>query len=481
MNSRLTIGCIVIALAFWMAGCRVPKDINPVKQIQPPGYFRADTGYMSRRDTIKWHDYFHDPNLTGLIDTALHYNIDMQIANQRIFAANAAFLASRNALFPQVYAAGTVGVAKYGDYTMNGVGNFDTNLSPNISSDQQIPNPTPDYYLGLRAGWETGIWGKLQNRKRGQFNRFLASQLGKKLLTTQLVAEVAMFYYELLALDTELEIIRRNIGIQEKAVEIIHIQKASGRITELGVRQFEAQLLRSKALEGLKLQEIIAAENAMNTLLGRYPQRIFRKDTIDMRDLPPMLNTGIPSELLLNRPDIQQAEREFIATDYELKSVRAAFYPSIIITADAGMNAFKSSLWFQAPASFAYGVIGGLSAPLINRNQIMVSYRRAYAERNAMFLEYQRTVLRGVEEVSTEMNRVLNYRRVSDFKAQEVRTLIEAVDISNELFLTGYANYMEVLIARQNRLESELQFTEVRKQQFLSAIFLYRALGGGWE
>jgi outer membrane protein TolC len=194
-----------------------------------------------------------------------------------------------------------------------------------------------------------------------------------------------------------------------------------------------------------------------------------------------MIVTGVPSQLLINRPDILQAENAFVATDYELRSARAAFFPSIVITADAGMNAFRSSLWFRSPESYAYSVIGGLTAPVLNRYQVMAAYRNAYATRNEAFLEYQRAILTGVGEVSTEMNRVLTFQRVSQLKAEEVRTLVTAVDISNDLFLTGYANYIEVLIARQNRLESEIQFTEARKQQFLAAIGLYRALGGGWQ
>jgi outer membrane protein, multidrug efflux system len=480
MNRRHTILAVFLIL-IGLQACRVPKELNPVKPIETPGTYYVDSAYRGNQGMVIWREYFKDPALVSLIDTAISHNLDMKIANQRIFAAYANLSASRNYLFPQITTAAWVGVTRYGDYTQNGVGNFDTNKSPNISADQIIPNPVPDYYVGLQAGWETGLWGKLQNRKRGQYNRFLATVDGRRLLTTRLVADVASLYYDLLTLDTELEIIRRNIIIQEKAVELIHVQKESGRISELGVKQFEAQLLRFQGLERVRMQDVVATENALNTLLGRYPGGILRKDTIDISDLPPMLTAGVPAALLQNRPDVQQAEKEFIAGNYELKSARAAFYPSIMIRADAGMNAFKSSLWFQSPASFAFDVLGGLSAPLVNRVQFMAAYRRAYAIRNEAWLNYQKSVLVGVAEVSTEMNRVLNFQRTSELKAREVRTMIEAVSISNDLFLAGYANYMEVLIARQNRLESELQLTETRRQQFLSAIFLYRSLGGGWQ
>lgn len=480
MRYSQVIGLVLtVVIATW--SCRVPKELNPVKPVQPPTAFRADTLLSDSAVLVPWRDYFKDSKLVSLIDTAFHSNLDMQIANQRVFAAQANLSASKNALLPQLRAAGWVGVTQYGKYTQEAVGNFDTNLSSNITSDQKIPDPVTDYYVGAVASWETGLWGKLRNRKRAQYNRFLASTQGRQLVITRLVADVAARYYELLALDNELDIIRRFVRLQERAVEVIHIQKQSGRITELGVKQFEAQLYRFQALEVVKRQEIIATENALNTLLGRYPQPIQRSDTLDLNNLPVMVSSGVPSQLLINRPDIRQAESAFIGSDYELKSARAAYFPSILITADAGMNAFRSSQWFKAPESFAYNVLGGISAPLVNRYQITVAYRNAYASRNQAFLEYQRTVLTGVEEVSTELNRVANYRKVSQLKALERQTLVDAVDISNDLFLTGYANYMEVLIARGNRLETELQLTETYRQQYLAAINLYRALGGGWR
>lgn len=470
---------VLICLLLFAFACKVPQELNPEKEIAVPTTFKADTAFNGTQTVVNWKSYFKDTYLVGLIDTALKYNMDLQIANQRIFAARSQAIASRNMLFPQVNAAVSTGVTLYGDYTMDGVGNFDTNKSQNITSDQQIPNPVPDYYAGLNASWEIGFSGKLQNKRKAQANRFLASEDGRRYLITQLVAEIAKTYYELLALDAELEIIQRNIEIQVKGLEVIKIQKQSGRNNELAVKQFEAQLLRSRAMESVMMQDIVATENKLNTIIGRFPQPIERKDTIDINDIPPMLRTGVPSELLKNRPDVQQAEKEFTASKYELKSSRGAFYPSINISASVGANAFKSALWFD-PASLAYSLVGGISAPLFNRAGVMNNYRNAYAAKNESFLKYQKVVLTSVEEVSTEMYRLQSYQTVSDLKAEEVKTMKEAVSISNELFVTGYANYMEVLIARQNRLDSELQLTEALKQQFVSTIHLYKALGGGW-
>lgn len=467
-----------VAVAY---SCGVPKDLNTEQRIVTPEVFRVDSMTDTTHRTINWNEYFKDSYLLGLIDTALTNNPDLQAATQRIYATRANLVAAKNAMLPQVNAAVSTGVTRFGDYTIDGVGNFDTNKSININEKQKIPNPVPDYWAGLTTSWEVGFTGKLQNRKKAQYNRLLASEYGKHYLTTQLVSEVARLYYELLTLDTELEIIKRNISLQEQANEVISIQKQSGRINELAVKQFEAQVLKSKSLESMKLQEIVETENALNTLLGRYPQKIYRKDTIDVGDLPVMLKSGVPAHLLRNRPDIQQTEKEYVASTYQLKSAKALFYPNITIQSNVGVNAFKSSLWFDYPASLAYGILGGISAPLLNRNQVMANYRNAFADKNEAFIKYRKSVLSGVEEVSTEMNRMKNYQRVSQLKTAEVETLRQAVSISNELFLTGYANYIEVLMVRQNSLESELQLAEAHKQQFFSSIFLYKALGGGWS
>jgi NodT family efflux transporter outer membrane factor (OMF) lipoprotein len=442
------------------------------------GLKQADTTQV---DDIKWKDYFKDKALVQLIEYALANNIDKLIADQRAYAMRAQFVLNRNYLFPSVNVTTNTGVIRYGDYTIDGVGNFDTNKSQNINDKQRIPNPVPDYLLGLNTQWEINFAGKLRNRKRAAFQRWLAGEEGRHLVATQVVAEVARLYYELLALDTELEIVRKNIAIQEHALEIVDIQKQSGRINEAGVKQFKALLLRAKALEIEKQQEIIATENSLNTLLGRYPQRVVRKDTIDVNDLPDVLKIGVPSQLLSNRPDVRIAEREFFATRHDLKSARAAFYPNLVINGNLGVNAFKPELIFETPASLAYMLMGGITMPLLNRNQVAANYRAAFAANNEAFFNFQRSLLKGVEEVNTEFSRFQNYRRVAELKKEEVTELKQAVEISNELFLTGFANYMEVLLTRQNRLESELQLTEARKMQFIASVNLYKAIGGGWR
>lgn len=472
--------CFASCVLFLMS-CNNSKLVIFENKINMPDNYGFNLSDTSSLNLLKWNEYFKDERLVNLINLALQNNIDLQIVNQRLYAARADYIMNRNYMYPAINTYVAAGVTRFGAYTVDGVGNFDTNKSPNINQKQVVPNPTPDYFAGFNTTWEINTAGKLRNKKRAAMQRWLASEEGKHLLTTQIVAEVAKLYYELLALDTELEIINRNISIQERALEIVAIQKESGRLNEAGVKQFTAQLLNFKAIKADIIQEINTTENALNNLIGRYPEPVLRKDTIDINDLPSLKKTGVPSALLKNRPDIKQAERIFLASKHELRAAKAALYPNIIINGNTGLNAFKNELLFELPNSFAYAFVGGLTAPLINRNQIMGNYRMAQAQQNEAFLNYKKSIIKGIEEVNTEFIRLMQYQTISNLKSEEVKTLKQAVDISNELFLTGYANYMEVLVSRQNRLNAELQLTQANKNQFFAAIQLYKVLGGGWQ
>jgi outer membrane protein, multidrug efflux system len=480
MNKTISLTSIIISALLWSA-CSLPKDLSTNEKVDVPKSYSANNTDSSQITLISWKDFFKDKLLVALIDSALINNPDMRIAYQKIYLHRSNLRINKNAFLPSVNAMASSGITKYGDYTIDGVGNFDTNFSPNISKEQKIPNPVPDYFLGLNTNWEIGIFGKIRNRKKASLYKLLATEQGKHAVTTQLVSDIAKLYYELLSVDTEVEIIRKNILLQEKAFEIIEIQKQSGRINELAVKQFQAQLLNIKSMEAEKIQEQLSIENQINFLLGRYPQKINRKDTIDINDLPEQLNAGIPSQLLKNRPDIKQAESELLANKAELKSAKAAFYPSIIINGNVGINAFNAALLFNTPASLAYMLVASISNPLLNRQQTMAAYKFAFTQKNEAYYNYQKTILKSVEEVNTEINRYNNYLKITGLKQEEVKTMKEAVEISNELFLTGYANYIEVLMTRKSRLEAELELTEARKEQFISSINLYKALGGGWK
>ncbi|MDO1450652.1 TolC family protein [Rhodocytophaga aerolata] len=464
-----------------LGGCKVSAPVHqPVAAKMPDSFSQragADSvsiGYMS------WKEFFADQYLTNLIDTALSNNPDVLIAIQRVERARAGILARKGALLPSLDVVAKAGVEKFGDYTMNGVGNYDTNLSENISGDRRIPTPTPDYFLGLSSSWEIDIWGKLRNQKKAAYLHFLASEKGRYLVKTALVAQVASAYYELLGLDYELEIIRQNIQLQQKAVELVEVQKMAGRVTQLAVQQFSAQLLNTKSLEAQVQQKIVATTNKLNLLMGRYPQTIARGNPLMEQALPQTIQAGIPSGMLRRRPDIRQAELSLAASKADIDAAKAAYFPSLTISPYLGFNSFNAAMLFN-PASIAYGLLGGLTAPLLNRKRVKSVYNQRVSVSKEAFYEYQKAILAGFSETVTSLESIENYRRVTELKEQQVDVLRQAASTANDLFVAGFATYLEVVTAQRNVLEAELQLTATKKQQFLSIIDLYRALGGGWE
>ncbi|ASZ13371.1 RND transporter [Chitinophaga sp. MD30] len=478
---------LTVSIAAGIAGCRTQQPLQTPPARPLPDAFQAAKDSLPIRDTnsiadIPWKQFFRDEPLQQLIDTALQRNFDLGMALQRIEKARATALAARNAWLPSVDISATASADKYGDYTLNGVGNFDTNFSPNISKDQQIPtSPTPDYFLGLRSSWEIDVWGKLKSQRKAAVARYLSSFEDKRLVTTMLVAEVANLYYQLVALDQELDIIHKNILLQESALYTVQVQQEAGRTTLLAVQQTAAQLTSTRSLEFVTKQQITAAENQLNALMGRFPQPIARSHNIPDGALPAQLYTGIPSAMLLRRPDIRQAELELAAARSDVQAARAAFLPSLHITPYAGFNAFAASLLFQTPASLAYGILGSITAPLFNKKQLQAQYLSQTADGQHAFLDYQQKIVTAFREVSTSLHQVENQRQVYNLKTKETQLLQEAVSTSKDLFMGGYASYLEVITAQKSVLEAELALISSRRDMFIGTITLYRSLGGGWK
>jgi NodT family efflux transporter outer membrane factor (OMF) lipoprotein len=412
-----------------------------------------------------------------LIDEGLSNNLDALIALQRIEQSKASVLYYKGALLPAVGAGGSAALNRYGLYTMDGSGNITTEILPG----EIMPFNLPDYYVGLQASWEADITGRLRNRKRAAAARYLATVEGRKWLVTNLIAEVVSAYYNLLALDQELAITRSTILLQENALSIVTIQKQVGRANELAVKQFQAQLQNTRSLEAEIQQQIVEGETRMALLLGKFPQQIERDSASFHRQIPALLQTGVPSDLLRNRPDIKESELEIIAARADLKAARAAFYPSLSINGDLGFQAFKTSLLFNNPESFVFGLFGGLSAPLLNRNAIKAEFNAANAYQVESLYHYQRSILNAYAEVYTAVKNFNNLVKIAEHKSNEVSVLAEAMEVSAELYRTGRANYLEVLFTQQNALSAKFELVNVRKRQLDATVTLYRSLGGGWK
>jgi len=474
-----------LILPFLTAGalisCKIAPPVNTPEMVSLPTSFTTTSDTARSSAGIPWNQFFNDPYLVKYIELGIASNLDLKMAIQRIEMSRSYIRVANGAFWPTLSANAAVGQRKFGEYTMDGVGNFDTNFSTNIPPEKRIPEHLPDYFLGLQSNWEIGLWGKMRNQKKAAVARFLATEQARHLVVTSLVAEIARGYYALIALDNELEIIRQNIQLQQTAVELINAQKAAGRATELAVKQFTAQWLNTRSMEAQLRQLVVQNENQINLLLGRFPQPIERGNPILQQPMPREIEAGIPSELLARRPDIAQAELNLQAAKFSVNAARAAFFPSIMISSSLGVQSFRQEQLFNTPGAMAYSVFGGLTAPIFNRNIINAEFQRASAEQMGLFYEYQKLIINGVQETITGLQRIENLEATSTFKQQEVDILQEAVSTSNDLYVAGLASYLEVILAQKNVLAAELELAETRKEQFFSVIDLYRSLGGGWQ
>lgn len=470
--------CLLLA-----AGCRVAAPVEPTASSPISAAFvnnrpAADTLNAGRQP---WRQFFQDPALTALLDTALRQNLDLQVALQRVEGARATYLARRGALLPTASAVVSAGADRFGRYTLNGVGNYDTNFSPNVEGARRIPETlTPDFFVGLRSAWEIDLWGKLRSRRQAAYLRVLASEQGRHLVTTTVVAEVARHYYELLTADNQLAVLTRNLTLQREALALMRIQKEAGRATELAVQQFGAQVLRTESLSHEARQRITEAETGLNQLLGRFGRPITRGLPLAGQVLPARLGAGVPATALLRRPDVRQAELELQAARADVDAARAAFLPSLTLTPYVGFNSFRGSALFD-PASLAYGALAGLAGPVLNRAQFKADYRLAVADNFERYYRYQQALQTGFREVVNGLQGLENHRAAAAARQQEVALLARAVATSNELYVAGYATYLEVITAQRSVLEAELSLAESRQAQLLQSVSLYRALGGGWQ
>jgi len=470
-------GLLVALVAASFTACKTPSSVTlRDENNKVPGAYANNSQDSTNTAKIKWKDYFTDPHLAGLIDTALKNNQELNITLQEIEIAKNEIRARKGEYLPFVGLSAGAGVDKVARYTNIGAMEATTDIKPG----KEMPEPLQDYRLGLQANWELDIWKKLRNSKKAAVNRYLATVEGRNFMVTNLIGEIAGSYYELLALDNQLAIVEQNIGIQNNALEIVKLQKESARVTELAVQRFRAQVLNTQALQYEIRQKIVETENRINFLVGRFPQPVERSKQAFTELAPQVVQSGLPSQLLANRPDIRQAELELMAAKLDVKVARARFYPSIGISAGIGYQAFNPSYIFK-PQSLLYNLAGDLMAPLINRNAIKAEYYSANSKQVQAVYNYEKTILNSYIEVANQLSRVGNLEKSYGLKAQEVDALNQSVNISNDLFKSARADYMEVLMTQRDALESKFDLIETRLQQMEAMVSIYRSLGGGWE
>jgi NodT family efflux transporter outer membrane factor (OMF) lipoprotein len=455
-----------------VAGCKLFKEPLKTENRTVPSSYRAsqDTTNAAR---IKWRDYFTDANLIALIDTALKNNQELNITLQEIEIARNEVKARKGELLPYGGIQLNGGVDHSSKYTWNGQSEEAQNAAK--------PKYIGDFMLGAFFSWELDVYKKLRNSKNAAYARYLGTVEGKNFMVTNLISEIANSYYELIALDNQLDIVRKNVDIQQNALSLVKQQKDAARVTQLAVNRFEAQLLNTKNLQYDIQQQITETENKINFLTGRFPSPIARNDaSFNTTVFFDSIAAGVPSQLLQNRPDIRAAEQELVASKLDIKVAKANFFPTFRISASAGFQAFNPAVWFN-PMSLLYGVFADMMAPLINRNAVVAAYKTSRAKQIQAVYKYEQTVLQAYTEVQNQLSGIDNYSKSYTTKSGEVDILNQSINISDALFKSARADYIEVLLTQREALDSKIELVEIKKKQLNAEINVYKALGGGWK
>lgn len=474
---------LVISCVLTFAACSAPKISDKLSAAKLPENFDVQTkksvDSLLAFIPLKTETFFKDPKLEQILKKAITQNPDYLMMQERILIANSHLKVAKLALLPSLDLVADASGTHYGKYTMDGVGNYDTNFSQNISERQRInEDVTPNLFLGGRVSWEADIWGKLSNRKKAAQQRFFASKQGMRLLQTGLLGDVADLYFKLIALDKQAAIYDDNLKTQERALDIVSAQRSVGKATELAVQQFNAQNNNIHAETSELKLSIDQTEKALLTLLGEYGGKIDRSNDFLTGHLE-VLNQKISVDSIIHkRPDVSEAYFELMASNADAKAARAAFFPTLNLGGYAGFNSFSFNTFFDA-GSFAWQILGGLTAPVLNKGQIKQEMYVSNRRQEISFLQYQNSVTTAFNELSALLHRNEAFQDVLKYKMKEIDHLEIAVNVSNDLYLSGYANYLEIINAQKNKLQAELDFVDIQLRNANSQVLLYKALGGG--
>ena len=464
-------------LGLMLQACGTTDLIIKKEDTHLPIGFKAGVSDQTNTANIKWKDFFDDPHLLNLLDIAVVNNKEINIMMQRISVAQNEIQARRGQYLPFVNIGAGAGGERTGEFTRNGA--VEANLP--LANGQAFPTYLGDFRFGLFSIWEIDVWKKLRNAKQVAVLEYMASKEGKNFLVTNLVAEVAHSYYELLALDNQLKNLEQNISIQQNGLEMVKQLQLYARTTALAVRRYEAEVAKNKSKIYELNQHITVVQNRINFLLGRTPQPIQRASSGFMELKPKMLKTGIPSQLLQNRPDIRQAELELSATALNIKVARAKFYPSFSINAGIGFDAFALKYLINTPESLAATIAGELVAPLVNKNAIIAEYKNANAKQIQAAYEYEQSIIKAYTEVVNQISNIDNLDKNYQLKTSQVEALAQSIDVANQLFKSARADYLDVLLAQRDTLDAKKDLIETKQKQIDAMVDLYKSLGGGWQ
>jgi len=472
MKKHITKTVIITILITTILSCSVSKDIEKPKDAFPENFRNASVSSDTTSiGDLEWKNFFTEKDIVQLIDSAVARNNDLQIATKNIEIAQYRFTQSKWGNVPQANLFVTANTNNPSDNSFTG-----------RTLDQALgAKHIDDFSTGISLSWEADIWGKIKNQKKGAFASYLQSEEVKKALQTTIVSNVSKGYYNLLMLDAQLDIAKKNVQLIDSTTTIIKLKFDAGQVTSLAIQQSEAQKLNAAQLVPLLEQNIAIQENALSVLTGSFPNSKKRSIALSAVEVKNNAAVGIPSSIVSRRPDVKSAELALKTANANVGITKADLYPALKITAQGGLNSFESSSWFNIPASLFGTVAGGLTQPLLNNKRLKTQYNIAVAEREKAVLNFRQSVLMAVSEVSDALVKVEKLNQQESILQERVTTLKLAIKNAKMLFKNGMAEYLEVLSAQASLLQSELELADIKRQQLTANTELYRSLGGGWR
>ncbi|MBE7169038.1 MAG: efflux transporter outer membrane subunit [Williamsia sp.] len=458
--------------------CGIVRPYQRPDDLQKDGLYRgsASSDTTSIAD-LPWQSLFNDPVLQSLIQTGLNRNYDLKIAVARINSATANLAQSRAAFLPAFSVDGQVTRSKTSSAQLRSynIGNDSTGSKSSVAT-----NANTLYSLTGSASWEADVWGKLRSTKQAYVAAYLQSDAYRREVETQLVAGIATDYYQLLAYDEQIRIVTQTVANRRKDVDVVKDLLEGGIVTGADVVNAQANLHAAELDLPDLMQNRRELENTMSLLLA-MPSDSIRRTTFAAQSIDTSLQTGVSSQLLANRPDVQEAEYAFQHA-FELTNVaRTYFYPSLTISGTAGWATANTLQSFFTGTLYG-NVLGGLTQPIFNRGLNKQRLRTAEAARQEAYYLFQSALLGAGREVSNALYAYQKGVEKETLRKEQINSLRTAVDYTEELLkYTSATNYTDVLTAQQNLLSAQLNSVSDKLQQLQAVVELYRALGGGWK
>lgn len=476
---------VFFMIALVMNSCKVgSKYTQP--DLHLPGSFRGqmdsdatDTTVLSR---ISWHDFFKDPILLELIDSGLRYNYDMRVALKNIEIANKNLRFNKLEYLPTIDANIASINKQYRSKDFYSSPSSKWYAQDGKEASEHLFNYQSQHSSGVAFSWELDIWGRIAQQRDMLKADLLDTYESKTAIQTKLIADIATGYFNLLMLDAQIEVAKRNLQLNDSTLRMIELQFDAGEITALAIQQTQSQRLLAASLIPELEKKIAIQENALRTLIGEMPSSVRRNQHTDsLIDVAPDISLGSPLDIVRNRPDIKRAEYALIAANAEMNIRQIMRYPQLSLSGVFGVNAMLPKNWFNIPGALLGGVAGELTAPIFKKRKLKTQFEIAMIEREKAELELQRQVMEAVNEVSNAIIVVEKQKEQFELAKQRVENSELAVRNASLLFKSDYATYLEVITAQSNALKSELDLVDIQQKQLEAYVDLYRALGGGWE